>query len=135
MAETLEFLIALENGRTSFHPGDIVSGTAELRSPHAGWRPNFAELILFWRTEGAGNRDEGIVGVQSFVGERGEPLPALVERSFRFELPAAPWTYQGRIVKIQWYLGAYARGKGNGRLEGAVEVPLVVHPNLHMQKR
>ena len=87
-------------GRTGCLPGEVVQGTA-------GWSldvaPVAVEVRLFWYTEGRGTQDILIVDRTRFEG----PL-ASERRDFRFELPAAPYTFSGKLISLRWALEVVA---------------------------
>lgn len=87
-------------GRTDCRPGDVISGTA-------GWNldaaPAAVEVRLFWYTEGRGTQDVQIVECARFEG----PL-ANERRDFRFQLPAEPYTFSGKLISLRWALEVVA---------------------------
>jgi len=88
--------IELKEDRAAFEPGTAVDG-------HVSWslnKPEHAlELRLFWFTRGKGTEDAGVVATQRFE----QPLPQET-RSFRFELPKAPYSFSGNLISLIWAL-------------------------------
>lgn len=91
--------ILLDDRDLILRPGETLRG---------GWRYNHteslavrkAEVFVLWFTEGKGDTDEGTVWQRTSV-EAGS-LDAGRAFPFELQLPAGPWTYDGRIVKIRW---------------------------------
>ncbi|HHV22085.1 MAG TPA: sporulation protein [Propionibacterium sp.] len=60
------------------------------------------EISVGWRTEGRGDRDRRVIGVQTFPFTRGQPTTA-TKFPFRFVLPPdGPVTYHGHLLRIIW---------------------------------
>ncbi len=88
--------ISTEGGRLAFHPGEELRGTASwsLDAP-----PTKVELRLFWRTEGKGSQDVGVVETLSFDGAGAED-----RREFRLRLPPGPYSFSGKLISLIWAL-------------------------------
>ena len=75
-------------------PGQVIDGVA-------GWQldaaPRSAELRLFWFTEGRGSCDVGVVEVVTLPANQ-----ATLSGTFRFTLPAAPYSFYGQLVALKW---------------------------------
>lgn len=86
--------LRLNQDPTTLVPGQVIDGTA-------GWRlddtPRSAELRLFWYTEGRGTCDVGLVEVLRLPVNQ-----ASLTGTFRFTLPAAPYSFQGQLVALKW---------------------------------
>lgn len=87
-----------------FAPGTLVSGNVE----GAGVAP--LRVSLVWRTSGKGDADHAEVGSV----ELDPRTPA-----FSLQLPLLPLSYEGKLLKIQWFVVAK-------NLDASVEVPFVV---------
>lgn len=93
----IEFL--LEDTDRVLHPGQELAG---------GFRLNTAlpvmvrhvELSVLWYTEGKGDTDEGVIHHETCA--ENTQIDAARAFSFRVTLPEAPWSYDGKIVKIRW---------------------------------
>jgi len=96
-------------------PGQVVEGTL-------GWRlddaPKSAVLRLFWYTEGKGTMDVGVVEDLSLPTH----LPE-IRGTFRFSLPAAPYSFQGQLISLRWAIELILN---NGKL--VERLPLIVSP-------
>jgi hypothetical protein len=85
--------IELADGRAAFKPGEPLAG-------RVSWTVNgatSAELRLFWYTRGKGTEDVGLVDTVAFP----DPQPA-DQRTFRFALPEAPFSFSGKLISIIW---------------------------------
>ncbi len=75
-------------------PGQVIDGIA-------GWRlddaPKDALLRLFWFTEGKGTCDVGVVEELSLPHQLAE-----LSGTFRFTLPAAPYSFCGQLITLKW---------------------------------
>jgi hypothetical protein len=92
----VELELVLEHGHTAFEPGSRVGGVAHwsARTP-----PAALELALIWTSLGWGGRDLKIVETVTFS----EPL-AEERRPFIIALPAAPYSFQGALIRLSWSL-------------------------------
>ena len=91
-----ELRIELADNRTEFEPGDEASGRVSWRLDKPA---KMLELRLFWLTRGKGTEDGGIVDCIKFE----QPLPE-ESRTFRFQLPQAPYSFSGRLISLVWAL-------------------------------
>ena len=86
--------IETEERRTSFLPGERVSGFVEWRLDE---EPRSVELRLLWYTAGKGDQDVGVVAVVPFEG------PGLGDRrSFEVRLPLEPHSFSGTLITLSW---------------------------------
>jgi len=88
--------IELYDDQTAFQPGEEVQGKA---SWTAEQDPQRIELRLFWFTKGKGTVDAGVVETLRFD----QPMVSET-RSFRFLLPAAPYSFSGSLISLVWGL-------------------------------
>jgi hypothetical protein len=88
--------IATQHQKASFIPGEEVSGAVSWSIDR---NPKSAEVRLFWYTEGKGTQDVVVVAQQSFMA-----LKQNDERPFQFTLPAAPYTFSGKLISLVWAL-------------------------------
>jgi hypothetical protein len=96
--------LSVDGGRTSFRPGETVSGVVGWDLPET---PASLELRVFWRTEGKGRQDLEVVRTERVPagGPRGE-------RRFSLPLPSFPYSFSGRLVSILWGLEAVLQPGG-----------------------
>lgn len=102
--------VAIQDGYTSFRPGDVVEGTAYWQLEPG---PNEVEARLFWYTRGKGTRDVGIVETIPYHN------PGRTDRRpFRFRLPAGPYSASGKLISLVWAIEVVAQpGDVSGRVE------------------
>lgn len=123
---TASISVRLERTPAHFEPGDPVEGFVILEAGDlAGAEVHYAEVMLFWQTDGKGTQDEGIAGKIEIL-EKDSPMPARHEHRFSWEMPRMPWSYQGKLIKINWYVGAYARAGRNDEISNRID--LVLYP-------
>lgn len=98
-----ELSIEIEQGQTSFLPGEVVSG-------HARWQqsdiPKQACIRLIWYTQGRGTEDADVIETHAFHN----PLPS-DNRRFEFKFPAGPYSFSGRLISLIWALELEVDGK------------------------
>lgn len=131
-------VIALE-GPAARRPGQAVDGVVRWRRDAA---PDAGALVLAWCSRAEGTEDEGVVASLDLAelpraegaGE-GSPyrddfdegvaaaLQAEDARRFRLTLPAAPLSFHGRLVRVDWELRATLEPG-----EGASTLPLISSP-------
>jgi hypothetical protein len=91
-----ELRIELSSDRGSFEPGGEVVGNV---SWNMATELHSTELRLFWFTRGKGTEDVGVVETCRF------DRPSTTEtRSFRFQLPDAPYSFSGKLISLIWGL-------------------------------
>jgi hypothetical protein len=86
--------LRLEDDRLTYAPGERLRG-------RAGWTledlPGQIEVRLYWKTVGKGTTDLRVVDVAPV-----ERATVSGERSFDLRLPAAPYSFSGRLVSVVW---------------------------------
>ena len=91
-----EFSIELAEGRTSYRPGETLAGVASWRLDEP---VDELEVRLLWFTRGKGTQDVSVIDHRTFR------MPALEgQDDFSFELPAAPYSFSGRLISLIWAL-------------------------------
>ncbi len=91
-----ELRMALKDDRVAFIPGEDLMGAAywKVEAPARA-----LEVRLFWFTRGKGTEDAAVVQIVRFEE------PQLEEaRPFRFRLPAAPYSFSGKLISLIWAL-------------------------------
>jgi len=91
-----ELKIELSTNQTGFEPGEQINGTVSLTCEPP---TRTVELRLFWFTRGKGTEDANIVETARFD----QPQP-YETRSFAFRLPAAPYSFSGKLISLVWAL-------------------------------
>ena len=100
--------LGLRDQRSTFSPGDELEGAALWEGTG---KPELAEVRLLWFTRGKGTEDGAVVATETFA----DPQPGDT-RQFRFRLPDAPYSFNGKLIALTW----------------AVE--LVIEPGDHFQR-
>ena len=59
------------------------------------------EIRLLWKTSGRGDEDEGVV-----EKERIDSPGSSSSRRVEFRLPRGPWSFDGELVTINWFVDA-----------------------------
>lgn len=88
--------IELDEQKTVFGPGDVVSGTIQWSLDE---NPRQLELSLFWYTSGKGTRDVGVIDAMQI-----DNPGALGSKAFSFTLPRGPCSFSGRLISLIWAL-------------------------------
>ena len=111
----MNLVLKLNQDPTTLVPGQVIDGSA-------GWRledkPKSAALRLFWYTEGRGTMDVGIVEELTLPADHAE-----MSGTFRFTLPAAPYSFHGQLIALKWAIELLVN---NGKLVERID--LVVSP-------
>lgn len=110
-----------------YAPGSSIAGTVKITSPEGDWEAKLLNLVFFWRTSGIGAQDEGVAQSVDLT-TKGAHLPAHYSSRFEVRAPLHPWTYHGKLIKINWYVGLYV--KTGWRSSQELEVPISIHPAL-----
>lgn len=106
-------------------PGGRLDGNVSILLP-AGTSIASADIVVFWRTEGRGTTDEGIVLTEP-LPLAGAPAGGQIEHFFSVQLPQIPWTYHGRLIKIHWFAGIYVKPIHGS--EAGKDAGFVLHPD------
>jgi hypothetical protein len=88
-----ELHIELADDRGAFTPGASLEGRVSWNVDGA----TSAEVRLFWYTRGKGTGDVGLVDTVAFASPQ-----AADQRTFRFALPEAPYSFSGKLISIVW---------------------------------
>lgn len=91
--------ILLEDPDMILNPGQTLNGGFRVNTM-IGVPVKRAEVSVLWYTMGKGDTDEGVIHCQSFAEDG--MLDAQTAFPFSVVLPDAPWSYDGKIVKIRW---------------------------------
>ena len=91
-------VITLDDARTSFLPGQIISGQVGWSVPDV---PRSVEVQLVWKTRGRGDTDTGHAPkIQLPTGRTQGQEP------FQFEAPEGPYSFSGKLVSLVWSVEA-----------------------------
>ena len=82
------------DGKTAFCPGELLELSVLWALPAA---PSSMEVRLFWFTRGKGTEDVEIVST-----ERISANEVAGETKVRFTLPAAPYSFSGKLISLIW---------------------------------
>ncbi|MDK2972086.1 MAG: hypothetical protein PWP23_1841 [Candidatus Sumerlaeota bacterium] len=123
---SLSLQLTLDGEAREYAPGEFIAGRAVIEAPEA-WTAKYAELALGWHTEGIGDEDKAFTAIET-LAKKGETPPRRIDHPFRLEVPPMPRTYHGRLIKIHWTIGLYARAKGAD--EVVLELPLTIQPRV-----
>lgn len=121
-----DFRIELEcdDAARAFKPGGRLSARVKLHAP-TEWRADYLDIVVFWRTEGLGDEDKGIIAKETPF-DKAATVPASFEFPLAVDLPQMPWTYPGRTLKIRWFIGVFVDPKPGAEIGREFEV--IVHP-------
>ena len=88
--------IQIQDNRTEFSPGEVITGTASWQTASA---PQKVELNLIWCTRGKGTQDLEIVETVEFSDPQ-----ARDSRPFKITLPDSPYSFSGQLISLVWTL-------------------------------
>jgi hypothetical protein len=116
-----ELDIQIDEGRTAFEPGETIGVNLEWSLPRA---PSELQLCAVWNTVGKGTTDVGTEQSMTI-----DSPGAAESRRVEFKLPAAPYSFSGRLISLVWALELVAGRSNSFRKEitiapGASEVLL-----------
>lgn len=102
--------ISTPGQQTAYRPGDWLEAKAVWQlDQDVEW----LEVRLIWFTQGKGDSD---VSVEDKL--RIDKPPRQDSRAFRFPLPAAPYSFSGKLISLIWAVEIVAEGtKDAARLE------------------
>jgi hypothetical protein len=103
------------DGRTQFSPGEQIDVTAEWQLER---RPEAVEARLVWYTRGKGDTDVCIVETQRF--DTPQPFQTA---NCRFQLPAAPYSFSGKLISLIWAIELVVEPGGESQRLDIVVAP------------
>ena len=89
-----QLAVFLPGNRTDFRPGERLQVTVLWALERT---PGPIEVRLFWMTRGKGTEDLRVVSTESI-----QAGAAAGEAACAFVLPAAPWSFSGRLISLVW---------------------------------
>ncbi len=97
-----DFRIILQDNKRAYHPGETVNGMVRPlipgpRKTKKKKKKRVMKLILAWEASGYGNDREEVIKKISLT-ECDEWVP------FAFQLPAGPYSCQGKLIHIHWFI-------------------------------
>jgi hypothetical protein len=101
------FEIQIEENKENFRPGEEIRGIVLWNFDKM---PSPLELTLFWRTEGKGTQDIGVIdtiNIETAGPPKGEVSPkaeASGQKEFKFTAPTGPCSFSGTLISIIWGL-------------------------------
>lgn len=104
-----ELSIEMDGGRTTFLPGEPISGQVSWSYVDA---PKSIDIRLFWYTEGRGRQD---VVLENEL-EIDDPSRT-GSQTFSFEAPAEPYSFSGQLISILWAIEAVGNKGFTERVE------------------
>jgi hypothetical protein len=90
--------IKFSNESRAFLPGEVLQGQVQWELADSVKR---IELRLFWVTSGKGVCETGIASKLHFDNPAKQDT-----RPFTFQLPAFPFSYEGRLMSLNWAVEA-----------------------------
>jgi hypothetical protein len=97
----------LQLDRKEYQAGEILHGIITIDPVHGP--VEFVEVVVYWCTEGKGDTDRAEVYRRSFGGPIRNAPNDVGRVEFAVQLPEAPLSYDGVIVKILWFVEARIR--------------------------
>lgn len=121
-----ELFIRFEKETRQFLPRERIEGRVIVQAP-MNWQAYSIKMELFWRTEGRGNSEREVV-TRKLLCPRDEYVPPDFKQPFHFTAPVFPKSYSGKLIKLHWWVGLYARALGDE--ERFLEVPVRIDGGL-----
>jgi hypothetical protein len=88
--------LRVQDHKTAFRPGEALEGSMEWTLDR---NVEALELRLIWYTQGKGDADVSVEDARRFEA------PSLSGSApFRFTLPAAPYSFSGKLISLSWAL-------------------------------
>lgn len=90
-----------QDKRTEFRPGEVLEGSVdwEVGKRDGPGGASAVELRLIWFTRGKGTADVSVEEARRF-----EASSASGKGKYRFVLPAAPYSFSGKLISLSWAL-------------------------------
>jgi hypothetical protein len=108
-----ELGLFIDNDRKAFLPGELLELSVLWALPA---KPDSLEVRLFWYTRGKGTEDVAVVATETIAA-----TAAAGEGKVRFTLPAAPYSFSGKLISLLWAVELVAEpGARSARCEFTV---------------
>ena len=107
--------LALKGDRREYTPGEAIEGVVRWSDEKT---PRGLTVSLVYRTEGRGTQDSATVAEESLAPNGGPG-----EVPFSVKAPEAPYTFDGSLISLRWYVVAASR-------QETVEATITVSPWL-----
>lgn len=98
--EAKPITLTLDQAEGGYVPGEPITGDVAWDIPG---KLDKVTLRLFWRTEGKGTQDVGVVAEEVF-----DLVSSRESRAFSFKGVAGPYSFSGNLVSILWAVEAIA---------------------------
>ncbi|MEO0562451.1 MAG: hypothetical protein AAF125_10070 [Chloroflexota bacterium] len=85
-----------------YHPGDDMVGVVNIDVTQS-INVNRIDIELGWETEGKGDRDREVIDRDVIDAVQLVPDDA-IQHPFSFVAPRMPWSYDGTLIRVVWYL-------------------------------
>lgn len=89
-----ELGLFIDNDRKVFAPGETLELSVLWALPA---KPDSIEIRLFWYTRGKGTEDVEVLATEKIAANA-----AAGEGKVRFALPAAPYSFSGKLISLLW---------------------------------
>ena len=122
-----QLALEVDGGREAFQPGESIEVTAAWDLAE---RPQRIELRLVWFTQGKGDEDISIVKTI-----RRDAPPARDKWTASLTLPAAPYSFSGKLVSLIWTLELIAEPSGDSTRRDIVIAPRRREIDLYAGKK
>ena len=93
--------LILNSPTANYQPQEPLTGRYSVEGS-GPWLARAVELSVLWYTAGQGEEDMAIHHFERLVDDSARPLDLRAPRRFSTILPASPFSYDGRIVKVCW---------------------------------
>lgn len=103
--------LALKGDRREYAPGEVIEGVVRWSDEKT---PRGLTVSLTYRTEGRGTQDSATVTEEGLAPNGGPG-----EVAFQLRAPQAPYTFDGSLIALRWYVVASSRGE---TVEAAVTI-------------
>ncbi len=100
-------IVRLARRRDFYVPGEKIEIEYRLANVDP-LRLNAFEISITWTTQGKGTEDLGVHFFRRNSGSTLQKIDWKQPQAFSVELPDAPLSYQGRLIKIVWSVRARA---------------------------
>ncbi len=95
-------VIRLDGNGSVRRPGETLSGEYSMHSFDDQIKA--VEVSVLWHTEGKGDEDMAVHEFWRRNADEGQQIDLLQPEPFSTVLPNSPLSYEGRIIKLRWYV-------------------------------
>jgi hypothetical protein len=117
--------ISIRLDESQVEPGGQIRGRVSIRAVEPFVAKRF-QVSLYWLAKNPRTGSDAVCVTEDLVSP-GSECSAAMDRPFNFPAPVMPWSYDGNLFTIKWYVAVTVDPKG--AKESTSEVEVTIRPS------